>query len=83
MAESYATDGYSIKAIALLKQCVGLDPSSTNARLRLADLYEMTGLHAESRAELVTLEGLYAQRGDAVARAQVKASIAALDLPIQ
>jgi tetratricopeptide (TPR) repeat protein len=52
VGEEYARDGYFLKAVALLKQCLKLDPTRFGVLLRLAELHVQLELRGEGLAYL-------------------------------
>jgi len=49
LAESYVHEGYVLRAIAIYKKILKLEPSNVDALLRLAGLYRLQGLGREAR----------------------------------
>ncbi|HUP23308.1 MAG TPA: tetratricopeptide repeat protein [Thermoanaerobaculia bacterium] len=62
-AESYAIDGFYVKAIALYKKIQRIDPGRPEVLRRLAELYERQGLRNDARLHYLQLAEQY-QRGD-------------------
>ena len=52
LGQLYRADGLSVKAIAVYKKIVKLDPTRTEAHLACADLYEEQGLSGEAKLQL-------------------------------
>lgn len=50
VAESYANDGFFLKAVALYKQVLKLDPSLIDVNLKLAELHQQLQLMGEAMA---------------------------------
>lgn len=50
LARTYELDGYGLKAIAILKQVLVIDPSRNDVNLRLAELHQMFQLMSEAMA---------------------------------
>jgi pilus assembly protein FimV len=50
VAESYTSDGFFLKAVALFKQVLKLDPSLVEVNLRLAELHQQLQLLGEAMA---------------------------------
>jgi tetratricopeptide (TPR) repeat protein len=48
VAESYSSDGFLLKAVAVYKQVLKLDPSLIDVHRRLGDLYQQLGLSADA-----------------------------------
>ncbi|AKU90328.1 tetratricopeptide repeat protein [Vulgatibacter incomptus] len=51
-AKSYASDGFFLKAVAVYKQIVKLDPSRIDVNLQLAELYQQLGLMTDAMTQL-------------------------------
>jgi tetratricopeptide (TPR) repeat protein len=49
LADAFTKDGFTVKAIAILKKIVKIDPSSVDPILRIAELYVLQGLSREAR----------------------------------
>ncbi|MBX7098188.1 MAG: tetratricopeptide repeat protein, partial [Myxococcaceae bacterium] len=64
VAESYATDGFFLKAVALYKQVLKLDPTLVEVNLKLAELHQQLQLMSESMAYYQTVATHYDQKGD-------------------
>jgi tetratricopeptide (TPR) repeat protein len=62
-AESYAIDGFYVKAIALYKKIQRIEPGRPEVLRRLAELYERQGLRNDARLHYLQLAEQY-QRGD-------------------
>src|SRR6185436_3121541 len=54
-AHLYTTGGFFLKAIAIYKKILKLDPTSSEARLRLADLYARGDFTSEARIEYIAV----------------------------
>jgi len=61
-AESYATQGFFLKAVAVYKQILKLDPR-VEAHQRLADLYQQLGLLREAMSQLQIVIATYEKEG--------------------
>lgn len=61
VAESYARDGFFLKAVAVYKQIGNLDPDNFPAAEALAGLYGQLGLTGEATAQWRHLSGLHAR----------------------
>src|SRR6478672_10867044 len=48
VAESYSSDGFFLKAVALYKQVLKLNPNLVDINLKLADLHQQLGLMSEA-----------------------------------
>lgn len=64
IAEHYASEGFFLKAIAILKKIDRLDPNDLSIYTRLADLYARQGLIAEARAQYSVVAEAYLRRND-------------------
>ena len=51
VGDTYATQGFLVKAIAMYKKLAKLNPSSTENTLKLAELYAQQGLNNDARAQ--------------------------------
>lgn len=61
VAENYGRDAYFLRAVALLKQVLKLDPTLIEARDHLARYYVMLELKAEAKAEYTILLADYSR----------------------
>jgi tetratricopeptide (TPR) repeat protein len=61
VAESYASDGFMVKAIAMYKKLAKLSPDSADCRQKLAELYSSQGLFSDARAQYASLAEFYLQ----------------------
>src|SRR5262245_31685162 len=52
VAESYAGDGFFLKAVALYKQVLKLNPALVEVNLKLAELHQQLGLMSEATTYL-------------------------------
>jgi len=52
VAKSYAADGFFLKAVAVYKQIVKLDPNRIQVNLELAELYQQLGLLSDAMGQL-------------------------------
>src|SRR5205823_4048335 len=52
-AQLYTAGGFFLKAIAIYKKILKIDPSAVESRLRLGDLYARGDLTSDARAEYV------------------------------
>ncbi len=59
IAEQYATDGFFVKAIAIYKKIIKLDPTLLEIYEKLADLYHRQGLVNEARTQYQVLADYY------------------------
>jgi cytochrome c-type biogenesis protein CcmH/NrfG len=65
VAECYLRDGFHLKAIALVKQVLRLDPALIAARALLAHASVHSGLIEEARAEYAVLVSSFQWAGSA------------------
>ncbi|MBI4536987.1 MAG: tetratricopeptide repeat protein [candidate division NC10 bacterium] len=64
LGELYRVDGLAVKAIAVYKKIVKLDPARVAAYLACADLYLEQGLVGEAKIQLGTAADLFGKAGD-------------------
>ena len=55
VAEAYANDGFTVKAIAMYKKVTKLSPNSTDCIIKLAELYSQQGLNNDARVQYLQL----------------------------
>ncbi|MBI4574233.1 MAG: tetratricopeptide repeat protein [candidate division NC10 bacterium] len=79
LGQLYRADGLSVKAIAVYKKIVKLDPTRTEAHLACADLYEEQGLSGEAKLQLATAAEQYARAGNIPKVIEVYQRLARLD----
>jgi len=63
VGESYANDGFLLKAIALYKKITKLDPNGLAAMEKLAELYRKQGLVGDARSMLLLAAEVYTRKG--------------------
>jgi len=63
VAEYYAKDGFFLKALAVFKQILKLDPGCVPVYLRLAEVYRRMGLHSESLKQYQAVVRYYEEQG--------------------
>lgn len=66
VAESYSTDGFFLKAVALFKQVLKLDPNLMDVNLRLAELHQQLQLMSEAMAYYQIVASHFDKQGDTV-----------------
>ncbi|MFT3842524.1 MAG: tetratricopeptide repeat protein [Myxococcaceae bacterium] len=66
VAESYSTDGFFLKAVALFKQVLKLDPNLMDVNLRLAELHQQLQLMSEAMAYYQIVANHFDKQGDTV-----------------
>ncbi|MBL9037313.1 MAG: tetratricopeptide repeat protein [Archangium sp.] len=64
VAESYATDGFFLKAVALYKQVLKLDPTLMDLNIKLAELHQQLQLMGEAMAYYQIVANHYDKAGD-------------------
>ena len=64
VAESYSNDGFFLKAVALYKQVLKLDPSLVTVNLKLAELHQQLQLVGEAMAYYQVVANHYDKSGD-------------------
>lgn len=79
LGELYRADGLSVKAIAVYKKIIKLDPNRTQALLACADLYEEQGLTGEAKLQLASVAEQCAKTGDTRKLIEVYQRLAGLD----
>lgn len=63
VAEYYSEQGFYLKAVAVFKQILKLDPSLVDINLKLAELYKQLGLLKEARQQYELVCSYYHQAG--------------------
>jgi pilus assembly protein FimV len=63
VAEYYSEQGFYLKAVAVYKQILKLDPSLVDINLKLAELYKQLGLLKEARQQYELVCSYYHQAG--------------------
>ncbi len=66
-AERFSKEGFFVKAIAIYKKILRLDPTRIPIYERLAELYQHQGLTNEARGQYQILADYYEQQGDGAA----------------
>jgi pilus assembly protein FimV len=64
VAQQYGEQGFFLKAVAVYKQILKLDPSRLDIQLKLAEMYEMLQLVSDALATYEHVAGGYARSGD-------------------
>ena len=64
VAESYAQDGFFLKAVALYKQVLKLNPDLVEVNLKLAELHQQLGLMTEAMAYFQVVVAHHDEKGD-------------------
>jgi len=65
IAEQYTRDGFFVKAIAIYKKIIKLEPSALTVYERLAELYHRQGLLNEARTQYQVLADYYTKHDNA------------------
>ena len=79
VAESYSTDGFFLKAVALYKQVLKLDPTLMDINVRLAELHQQLQLTGEAMAYFQIVANHYDKSGDTRRSLEVLKKMADLD----
>lgn len=79
VAESYTTDGFFLKAVALYKQVLKLDPSLIDVNIKLAELHQHLQLLGEAMAYYQIVANHYDKQGDTRASLEVLRKMVDLD----
>src|SRR6185312_15836552 len=64
VGDAYASDGFVVKAIAMYKKLSKLGAASTDAMVRLAELYTQQGLYNDARAQYMAIADQYLKVND-------------------
>jgi pilus assembly protein FimV len=64
VAEAYGQQGFFLKAVAVYKQILKLQPDLIDVNLKLAELYHQLGLMSDAMAQYQTVVGYYEAAGD-------------------
>jgi len=80
VAESYASDGFFLKAVALYKQVLKLDPSLVEVNLKLAELHQQLHLLGEALGYYQATIGYFEQQGNWASAIEVLEKMSSLDL---
>jgi tetratricopeptide (TPR) repeat protein len=80
VAESYASDGFFLKAVALYKQVLKLDPSLVEVNLKLAELHQQLHLLGEALGHYQATIGYFEQQGNWASAIEVLEKMATLDV---
>jgi pilus assembly protein FimV len=79
VAEQYAEQGFFLKAVAVCKQILKLDPSSTDIWERLAEMYEMLSLVSDAITTYEQVADAYTRNGSLRKAVKALQKIAELD----
>jgi tetratricopeptide (TPR) repeat protein len=64
VGDAYASDGFTVKSIAMYKKLTKLSPTATNAILKLAELYTQNGLYNDARAQYMQVADQHMRMGE-------------------
>jgi pilus assembly protein FimV len=79
VAETYAQQGFFLKAVAVYKQILKLDPQSIETQLRLAGMYEHLALVSDALATYELVATVFARDGQLERALQTMARMVELD----
>ena len=78
-ADHFISEGFFVKAIAIYKKIIRLDPSQIEVYERLADLYSRQGLLNESRSQYQVVADYYQKHGNTEAAITVYGKLIELE----
>ena len=79
VAETYAVQGFFLKAVAVYKQILKLDPQSIDTQVRLAGMYEHLALISDALAMYEQVAAIYARAGQIERTLQTLGKMVELD----
>lgn len=79
VAESYTADGFFLKAAAVYKQVLKLNPSLVELNFKLAELYQQLGLMSNALQQFQLVAAAYEQQGDVQKSLEVLKKLIELD----
>jgi len=79
VGDHYASDGFTVKAIAMYKKLVKITPGETEAILKLAELYTQQGLYNDARQQYVQVADQYMKANELDAAAKIFQKMLELD----
>jgi pilus assembly protein FimV len=79
IAEQYTEDGFLVKAIAIYKKIIKLDPTRLQVYENLAGLYHKQGLVNEARTQYQVLGDYYLKHNDSAAAISIYGKMAELE----
>lgn len=79
VADQYAQSGFTVKAIAVYKKLVRLQPNNSENTLKLAELYTQQGLFNDARSQYMQVADGYLRNGENNQAARVLQRILELD----
>jgi pilus assembly protein FimV len=79
LAEKYRTDGFAVKAIAMYKKIMKLEPSNDQASLKLAELYDEQKRTVDARQQYQMVANSLESKGQIQLALKIMKQIAHLD----
>ncbi|MBX7113490.1 MAG: tetratricopeptide repeat protein [Myxococcaceae bacterium] len=79
VAEGYSTDGFFLKAVALYKQVLKLDPSLVDVNMKLAELHQQLQLMGEAMSYFQIVANHYDKTGDSKRSLEILRKMVDLD----
>lgn len=79
LAEAFTKDGFTVKAIAILKKIVKIDSSNVDPLLKMAELYVMQGLSREARDQYLQAVDYFKKKKQSDRALETFQKIVALD----
>ena len=79
LAEAYVHEGFNVKAIAIYKKIVKVDPSTVENLLKLAELYQLQGLSREARDQYLQATEFFKKRNQIERALEVLRKLVQLD----
>jgi len=79
VGDTYAAEGFTVKAIAMYKKLTKITPGVTDSIIRLAELYTVQGLYNDARAQYVQVAETYIKAGNNEGAAKTLQKILELD----
>jgi tetratricopeptide (TPR) repeat protein len=79
VAETYAEQGFFLKAVAVYKQIVKIDPADVRVNERLAGLYQQLGLMSDAMSQYQFMAAAYEKAGDGAKLTDVLKRMVELD----
>jgi tetratricopeptide (TPR) repeat protein len=79
VAETYAEQGFFLKAVAVYKQIAKLDPDDVAVNERLAGLYQQLGLVSDAMSQYQVMAGAHEKAGDGAKLTDVLKRMVELD----
>ena len=79
LADAYVKEGFTVKAIAIFKKIIKLDPKSVDPLLKIAELYTVQGLSREARDHYALAVDFYKKKNQTDKALEIFRRIVALD----